>query len=80
MKIMMMKKRQNAQISLLMLIWSTVYVKKDDNNDRIDEGKSEGETTDYVSTTVNNAECPDFTPPVDMEEGAGKKKMTTMIE
>ena len=28
--------------------------KKYDKNDRIEEGKSEGETTDSVSITVNN--------------------------
>ena len=28
--------------------------KKDDKNDRIDEEKIEGETTDSLSTTVNN--------------------------
>ena len=30
--------------------------KKDKNNDRIDEEKSEGETTYYVSIIVNNEE------------------------
>ena len=80
MKLMMMKKRQNAQISLLLLIWRKVQVKKYDKNDRIDEGKSEVETTDSVSTTVNDAECPYLTPPVDMEEGLGKKKMRRIIE
>ena len=52
----MREKKQNAQISLLLIIWRKVKVKKDDNNERIDEGKSEGETTDSVSTTVNNEE------------------------
>ena len=33
-----------------------VIKKNDDKNDRIDEEKSEGETTDSVSTTVNNEE------------------------
>ena len=35
--------------------------------------KIEGEKTDSMSTTVNDAECTDLTPSVDMEEGGGKK-------
>ena len=64
----------NAQISLLLLIWRKVQAKKYDKNDRIDEEKSEGEKTDSVSTTVNDAECTDLNPSVDMEEGVGKRK------
>ena len=44
------------------------FIKKD-KNDRKDEGKIEDETTDSVSTTVNDAECTYITPPVDMEVG-----------
>ena len=33
-----------------------MLVKENDKNDRIEEGKSEGETTDSVSTTLNNEE------------------------
>ena len=40
-------------------------LKKYDKNDRIDEGKSKGETTDSVSTTVNNEE---FGGNVDLED------------
>ena len=69
-----MKKRQNAQFSLLLLIYRNVQVKQNDKNDRIDEETSEGERTDSVSNTVNDAECTDLTPPVDMEEGVGKKR------
>ena len=39
---------------------------KDDKNERICEGKE--------------AECPDFTPPDNMEEGLGEKKTTIMKE
>ena len=42
-----------------------MQLKKHDNNDRIDEEKSEGETTDSVSTTVNNEE---FGGNVDLED------------
>ena len=55
MKIMMSKKRQNAQMTLLLMIWRNVQVKIN-NNDRIQEEKSEGETTYSVSTTVNHDE------------------------
>ena len=53
--------------------------KIDDKNDRIDKETSEGENTDSVITTVNDAEGTDLTISVDMEEGVDKKKMR-MIE
>ena len=46
----------------------------DDENDRIDEETSEGENTDSVITTVNDAEGTDLTISVDMEEGVDKTK------
>ena len=71
MKKTMMKKRQNSQFSLLLLIWRKVQVKKIDKNDRIDEETREGEKTDSVSSTVNDAEGTYLTSSVDMEEGVG---------
>ena len=56
-----------------------MQVKKDDKSYRIDEETSESAKTDSVSTIVNDAECTDLTPPVDMEVGVGRK-MTRMIE
>ena len=53
--------------------------KIDENNDIIDEGKSEGEKTDSVITTVNDAEGTYLTISVDIEEGVGKK-IIRMIE
>ena len=51
-----MKKRHNYHISLLLLIWRKVWVKGVYKNDRIDEEKIEGKTTDSMSSTVNNEE------------------------
>ena len=47
--------------------------KIDGKNDRIDEEPSEGENTDSVIYTVNDAEGTDLTVSVDMEEGVKKK-------
>ena len=47
---------QKEHISLFLLIWRKVLWEEKNKNDRIEEGKNEGETTDSVSTTVNNEE------------------------
>ena len=59
---------QNAQISLLLLIWRKVLVKKYDKNDRIAEEKYDN---DEKNGDEKEAECPVITSPVDMEEGVG---------
>ena len=46
----------------------------DVKNDRIDEETSEGENSDYVIPTVNDAEGTDLTISVDIEEGVVKNK------
>ena len=48
-------------------------LKQNDKNERIHEETSEGEKTDSVSTTVNDAEGTDLTLFVDMEEVVGKE-------
>ena len=55
-------KKQNAHMTLLLMIWRKVFVKKDDKNEKNDDGKE--------------AEYPDDTPPDDMEEGVSERKMT----
>ena len=48
--------------------------KTNNENDRIDEETSEGENSDYVIPTVNDAEGIYLTISVDIEEGVVKKK------
>ena len=55
----MSEKGQHDQMALLLMIWRKVQVKKNDMNERIDEGKQ--------------AECPDGTPPDDVEEGVSER-------